>query len=189
MVEDTHCDLEGVVRTRRSDPIERTGASVNVKTLLAPWLVRNWAWSSTRFAIDVAGLSDFKRQCGKDCVGESLREAICCRVSVRIQSEMESRWKADGVFLGKLDLSDEVIVGVGQMRIADDIVCYSTAISACVKEPHSLMALAVLKKTDQFNMLKDQIVFIPTISACEKKHVLDHGVTFAVSDARHGTAE
>ena len=37
-------------------------------------------------------------------------------------------------------------------------------------------------------MLKDQTVFNPTISACGKKHVLDHGVTFAVSDARH-TAE
>ena len=83
--------------------------------------MRNWAWSSTKFAIDVAGLSDFKRQCGKDCVGESLRDSNCCRASVRIQSEMESRWNADGVFLGKLDLSDEVIVGVGQMRIADDI--------------------------------------------------------------------
>ena len=118
--------------------------------------MRNWDWSSTRFAIDVAGLSDFKRQCGKDYVGESLREAICCGVSVRTQPEMESRWKADGVFLGKLDLSDEVMVGVGQMRIADDIVCYSTAISACVKEPNSLMALALLKKTDQCNMLKAQ---------------------------------
>ena len=31
MVENTHCDLEGLVRTTRFDPIERTGASVNVK--------------------------------------------------------------------------------------------------------------------------------------------------------------
>ena len=30
--------------------------------------------------MDVAGLSDFKRQCDKDYVGESLNEAICCRV-------------------------------------------------------------------------------------------------------------
>ena len=168
MVENTHCDSVGLVRTARSDPIERTGASVNVKSLLAPWQVRNWASSASRFAIDVAGLSDFKRQCGKDCVGESLREAICCRVSLRIQLEMESRWKADGVFLGKLDLSDEAIVGMGQMRIADDVVCYSTAISGCVKEPNSLNALALLKKTDQCSMLKDQVVFNPTISACEK---------------------
>ena len=93
MVENTHCELEGLVRTRRSDPIERTGARVKVKSVLAPWLVRNWAWSSTRFAIDVAGLSDFKRQCGKDYVGESLRDSSCCRVSVRIQSE---RWNHDG---------------------------------------------------------------------------------------------
>ena len=146
MVENTRYDLEGLVRTRRSDPIEGTGASINVESLLAPRLVSNWAWNSTRFAIDVAGLSDFKRQCGKDFVGESLREAICQRKSVRIQPEMESRWKADGVFMGKLDLSDEVIVGVEKMRIADDIVCYSTAISACVEEQNSLMALALFKK-------------------------------------------
>ena len=43
---------------------------------------------------------------------------------------MVSRWKADGVFMGKLDLPDEVIVGGEEMRIADDIVCYSIAISA-----------------------------------------------------------
>ena len=92
------------------------------------------------FAMDVAGLSDLKRQCGKDYVGESLKEATCCRVSVRIQSEMESRWKAYGVFMGKLDLPDEVIVGGEKMRIADDIVCYSIAISTFVNEPNSLMA-------------------------------------------------
>ena len=74
------------------------------KTLLGPWLVKHCAWSLTRFIIDVAGLSDCKRQCGNDCVGESLGETSC------------SRRKADGVFLGKLDLSDETIVGVGQMR-------------------------------------------------------------------------
>ena len=85
--------------------------------------------------MDAAGRTDFKCQCDKDYVDESLNEAICCRVSVRIQSEMESRWKADDVFMGKLDLPDEVIVGGENMRIVDYIVCYSTAISTCVKEP------------------------------------------------------
>ena len=76
---------------------------------------------------------------------------------------MESRWCEHG----KLDLSDEVI-GVGQMRMADDIVWYTIAISDCVKEPNSLMALALFKKTDQCSMFKDQIVFNPMISACGK---------------------
>ena len=40
MVENTHCDMEGLVLTRRSDPIERTSACVDVKSLLTPWLVR-----------------------------------------------------------------------------------------------------------------------------------------------------
>ena len=68
----------------------------------------------------------------------------------------------------KLDLSDEVIVGGEKMRIADDIVCSSTAISTCVKEPKSLTAMALFKKTDQCSMFKDQIVFSTTISACDK---------------------
>ena len=160
--------MEGLAQTGRSDPIERTGASVDVKSLLTSRLVKKRVWSSTGFAMDVAGLSDFKRECGKDDVGESLNKAICCRVSVRIQPKVKSRWKADGVFMGKLDLSDEVILGVEQMRIADDMVRYSIAISGCVKEPNSLMALALVKKTDQCSMFKDQIVFKSTISACGK---------------------
>ena len=92
MVENTRYDLEGLVRTRRSDPIEGTGASINVESLLAPRLVSNWAWNSTRFAIDVAGLSDFKRQCGKDYVGELLREPS----DIEYQFEFNLRWNHDG---------------------------------------------------------------------------------------------
>ena len=53
---------------------------------------------------------------------------------------MESRWKAGGVFMVKLDLLDEVIVGGEAMRIADGIVCCS---SDCVMELNSLMALTL----------------------------------------------
>ena len=63
----------------------------------------------------------FKRQCDKYCVGESLGQTSC------------SRRKADGMFLGKLDLSDETIVGVGQMRTTADIVCHSGVICASKK--------------------------------------------------------
>ena len=68
----------------------------------------------------------------------------------------------------KLDLSDEVSIGGERVKIADGIVCYSTAISDCVKEPNSLMALTFFKKTDQCSMFKDQIVFKTTTSACDK---------------------
>ena len=167
MVENTHGDMEGLARTRRSDPIGRTGASVDVKSLLTSWLVRKRVWSSMGLPWMLLDYQISNVNVAKT-VGESLNKANCCRVSVRIQLEMESRWKADGVFMGKLDLSDEGIVGVENMRIANDIVCHSTAISACVKEPNSLRALALLKKTDQCSMFKDLIVFISTISACGK---------------------
>ena len=102
-----HHHLEGLLRTMRSDLMEKTGVNVNVKSLLAPWLVRHCAWSLTRFAIGADGQTTFMRQRGKDSVGEP----ICYRIPLRIQTKMEPRWEADGVFLGKLDLSDEVIVG------------------------------------------------------------------------------
>ena len=76
MVENTHCDMKGLARTSRFDPIERRGVSVDAKSLLTPWLMRKRVWSSTVFAIDDAGLSDIKRRCGKVCVGESLNKAI-----------------------------------------------------------------------------------------------------------------
>ena len=38
-------------------------------------------------------------------------EAICYRIPLRIQTKMEPRWERHGVFLKKLDLSYEVIVG------------------------------------------------------------------------------
>ena len=40
--------------------------------------------------------------------------AICYRIPLRTQAKMAPRWEADGVFLGKLDLSDEVIVGTSK---------------------------------------------------------------------------
>ena len=67
----------------------------------------------------------FKRQCDKYCVGESLGDTSC--------STTESGW----VFLGKLDLFDETIVDVGQMRTTADIVCYSGVICASRREKMS----------------------------------------------------
>ena len=93
--------------------MEKTGVNVNVKSLLAPWLVRHCTWSLTRFAVGADGLTAFRRQRGKDCAGETacFGDAIFYRVPLRIQSKMEPTWAADGVFLGKLNLSDEAIVG------------------------------------------------------------------------------
>ena len=112
-MENAHYHLEGLLRTMHSDLMETTGVNFNVKSLLAPWLVRHCAWSLTRFATGAGGQTAFKRQRGKDHVDETacVDEAICYRIQVRIQTKMEPRWEADGVFLGKLDLSDEVIVG------------------------------------------------------------------------------
>ena len=113
VVENAHYHFEWLLRTMRSDLIENTGVNVNVKSLLAPWLVRHCAWSLTRFANGADGLTVFRRQRGRDYAGETVcfGEPICYRVPLRIQSKMEPRWEADGGFLGKLGLSDEANVG------------------------------------------------------------------------------
>ena len=130
--------------------------SVIVKTLLEPWLVKNCAWSLTRFIIDVARKSDFRRQCNKYCVGKSLGETSC------------SRRKADGMFLGKLYLSHKKIVGVGQMRTTADIVCYSGVICACEKGENLGSSSVLSKKTNMCSIPRDQIVLNAKISASEK---------------------
>ena len=91
VVQNAHYHLEGLLRTMRSDLMEKTGVNVNVKSLLAPWLVRRCAWSLTRFAMGAGGQTAFKRQRGKDYVGETacFGEAICYRIPLRIQTKME----------------------------------------------------------------------------------------------------
>ena len=80
--------------TNSSDLMEKTGVNVNVKSLLSPWLVRHCAWSLTRLAMGADGQTAFKRQRSKDYVGE----LICYRIPIQIQTKMEPRWDADGVF-------------------------------------------------------------------------------------------
>ena len=104
VVENARYPLKGLLRTMRSDLMEKTSVNVNVKSLVAPWLVRHCAWSLTRFAIGADGQTAFKCQRDNDHVDEAtcFGEVICCRIPLRIQTKMEPRWEADGVFLGKL---------------------------------------------------------------------------------------
>ena len=51
----------------RSDLMEKTGVNVNVKSLLAPWLVRHGAWSVTRLGwTNSFQASTWQRQCWKN---------------------------------------------------------------------------------------------------------------------------
>ena len=136
-------------------PIDKTAGSIYVKNTGAV-VGETLSMSLTRFVIDVARLSDFKRQCDKYCVGESLGETSC------------SRRKADGIFLKKLDLSDETIVGVGLMRTTADIVCYSGVICACEKGENLGSSPVPFKKTNMCSIPQDQIVLNAMIIAWDK---------------------
>ena len=72
------------------------------------------------------------------------------------------------MFLGKLDLSDETIVGVGQMRTTADIVCYSGVICACEKGENLGSSPALSKKPNMCSIPGDQIVLNAKISAWDK---------------------
>ena len=83
----------------RSDLMEKTGVNDDVKSLLAPCLVRHCAWSLTSFAIGADGQTAVKRQRGKDHVGETacFGEAICYRIPHsnpnQNGTEMGGRWR------------------------------------------------------------------------------------------------
>ena len=88
----------------RSDVMQKTIVNVNVKSLLAPWLVSHCVWSLMRFAIGADGQTAFKRQRGK---ATRFGEAICYRIPLQLQTKMVSRWDSDGV----CSWSGDVIVG------------------------------------------------------------------------------
>ncbi|CAK0831695.1 unnamed protein product [Prorocentrum cordatum] len=56
---------------------------------------------------------NYLRMKGKEYKGDvaEIGESVNYRLPMRTQMKLDARWESDGVFLGKLDLSDEVIVG------------------------------------------------------------------------------
>ena len=93
-MENARYHLESLPRTMRSDGKDKCD-----RQFLAPLFVKHYAWSLAKFAIGADGETA--------CFGELLPNPS--------QTKMEPRWEADGVFLGKLDLSDEVIVGTPKL--------------------------------------------------------------------------
>ena len=95
MLENTHCDLEGLLRTMRSDPMERTGVSVNVKPLTVSRLLRHCTWSLKKLAIGVDGLTRFSNV---NVVRTILaRQCFLERPSaIEYQFEFNLRWNHDG---------------------------------------------------------------------------------------------
>ena len=79
-----------------------------------------------------------------------------------------SRRKADGMILGKLDLSDETIVGVGHTRTTTDIMCYSGAISACEKGENLGSSPVPSKKTNMCSIPGKQFVLNAKITTWDK---------------------
>ena len=94
-VENAHYHLEGLLRTMRSDLMEKTNVNVNVRSLLVPQLVRHCAWSLTWFAIGAGGQTAFKRQCDNYHGGETacFGEVICYRIPLRSQTKVEPGWE------------------------------------------------------------------------------------------------
>ena len=83
-----HYHLEWLMRTMRYDLMEKTGVNVNVKSLLALWLVRHCAWSLTRFAVDADVQTAFKGEMSCHAfVGPSVTES---------RFEPKPKWHRDG---------------------------------------------------------------------------------------------
>ena len=73
-----------------------------------------------------------------------------------------------GFFLEKLDLSDETIVGVGQMRTTADVMCYNGVVCACKKGENLGSSPVLSKKTNMCSIPGEQTVLNAKISAWDK---------------------
>ena len=93
---------------RRIESLTRSDS----KSIVLQWLVRHAAFVLGRFVKRDDGRSAWSRLRGKECdsplaqVGETVDFKIVCGE----MAKLEPRW-ATGTFLGRMDESDEVIVG------------------------------------------------------------------------------
>ena len=71
------------------------------------------------------------------------------------------------MLLGKLDMSDETIVCVGQMKTNVDIICYN-GVSALSRKKNLWSSPVVFKKTNMCSIPGDQIVLNAQITAWDK---------------------
>ena len=105
-----------MVRTLSEHVRERYGASIDPQSALMAWAIRHAAWLITRFQVHPTGKTAFQSVRLRGYNGEIVQFAES--VWGRDPSEAAGEFKADsrwtkGIWLGKVETSDEHIVGRG----------------------------------------------------------------------------
>jgi len=91
---------------------EKIGVVKNAK--LIPWAMRHGAWLYSRFALGEDGMTPYKRAKGKRYNGDVVmfgEKVLWLKPFSRKMPKLTQRFE-EGVFLGRLDRTNEVLVGV-----------------------------------------------------------------------------
>ena len=112
LVENAVRRVESLVRTY-VDVVEASlKVKVGAKSLVLPWVVRHAGFVLTRYALKTDGRSSWARLRGKEYASAlaSIGETVDYKLVRPTQGKLEPRW-CSGIFLGRRDESDEVIIG------------------------------------------------------------------------------
>ena len=113
-VQNMNKELCGLVRRFRTYLREKAKLEITTQSPLLPWLVRHCGWILSRYAVRSDGRTGYSRLKGRECTaGKSIfGEAIWCKLPKTADlTKLDDRWRT-AIWLGKLDRSDEHIIGL-----------------------------------------------------------------------------
>ncbi|CAK0878028.1 unnamed protein product [Prorocentrum cordatum] len=104
--------VEPLLRTLHTELEFNLKVKIGPKSLIMPWLVRHVEFLLTRFAIKTDGRTAWERLGRAKYKSElgKIGETIDYKIQAKDYPKLEPRW-SEGLFLGRRDENDEIIVG------------------------------------------------------------------------------
>jgi hypothetical protein len=104
--------IESMVRTLVAGLESKLGGHITSQSLVLPWVARHAAFLRTRLVVREDGRTSWQRIRGKPYSSAlaEIGECVLFRNVSKDLGKLDSRWET-GVFLGRRDVSDEIIVG------------------------------------------------------------------------------
>ena len=103
--------IQSQIRALRAAASEYFGITIGARHLLMPWIVRHASWVLNRFLIRGSGKTPYRALRGKNYTQPlaAFGECVMYRDAEADPKKLELRWN-DGIFVGKLDLTEEFVV-------------------------------------------------------------------------------
>ena len=104
--------VESLVRTYVAELEASHAVKIGASALILPWLVRHAAFVPTRCIVEADGRSSWARLRGREYSDAlaAIGETVDFKLVGAVQGKLEPR-RGPGVFLGRRDDSDEIIIG------------------------------------------------------------------------------